>query len=175
MKLFHCIVVMGAAMGAGCGGAKVAATDRDAGGPDVSPGTGSSPDAACPDAGPLAPDPGCFYVGVCSGTPAAPLGPHDCAHPQQLQCNILGAPCTCDDGAPLAATDCATTAEFQCDDWALPCGCRCVPSAPASPLACGCDAGIPGDAAVACAQEIWQCHSYEPPVDCTCSYSVPIL
>jgi hypothetical protein len=172
MKLFHCIVVMGAAMGAGCGGGeKAVVPDRDAGGP--SPDAGSSPDAACAEAGALATAPGCFYSGGCSGTPAAPLGPLDCAHPQQLQCDIVGSPCTCDNGAPLAPTDCAATAQFQCVDWTLPCDCRCVPSAPPSPAACGCEAGAPDDAAVACFQGIWVCHSYEPPVGCVCS--VPIL
>lgn len=174
MKLFHCIVVMGAAMGAGCGGGeKAVAPDRDGGGPDVSPEAGSSPDGACTEAGGFATAPGCFYTGVCSGTPAAPLGPLDCAHPQQLQCDILGSPCTCDNGAPLVPTDCAATAQFECVDWTLPCGCRCVPMAPASPAACGCDAGAADDAAVACSYSIWACHSYEPPVGCVCS--VPIL
>jgi hypothetical protein len=175
MKLFHCIVVMGAAMGAGCGGRQEAvAPGRDDGGPDASVGGTSTLDAAC-ETGPFASGPGCQYVGVCtSGTPLAPLGPSDCAHPQQLQCS-LGVPCVCDKAAPLAPSDCPTTAQFQCDDWLLPCGCRCEPQAPASPLACGCDAGVPGDAAVTCQQGTWQCHSYEPPVGCECRYSVAIL
>ena len=160
MKLFHCIVVMGAAMGAGCGAREASSfPGPEDGGPDASPDA-PSPADACPDAGSFAPGPGCQYVGVCpAGTPLAPLGPFDCAHPQQLQCSFGASPCVCNAGAPLAPTDCATTAEFQCDDWALP---------------CGCDAGAPTDAGpVACLQDTWVCHSYEPPVDCLCS--VPIL
>jgi hypothetical protein len=175
MKLFHCIVVMGAAMGAGCGAREVSAFPPEDGGPDASP-DGESPADACPDAGSFLPGPGCQYVGVCpAGTPLAPRGPFDCAHPQELQCSYVSSPpCVCNAGAPLAPTDCATTAEFLCDDWTLPCGCRCAPQAPPSPEACGCDAGAPTDAGpVPCSRGIWYCHSYEPPVGCGCS--VPIL
>ncbi len=179
MKLFHCIVVMGAAIGAGCGGgAGVGGTNRpeggsDAGMPDAFSGAG---DAACvQDTGVgFGVTPGsCSYSGACRGTAAAPLGPQDCAHPQQLECNPGSPTCDCNASAPLVPTDCAATGQFFCDDWSQPCGCHCQASAPGDPSRCGCDAGVATDAAVSCGLETWVCHSYDPPVGCGCS--VPIL
>jgi hypothetical protein len=193
MKLFHCIVVMGAAMGAGCGGKEEVAgpvsgdagTDATSGSSSGSAGSSGSTseagglmfpqDAGCDSPPSFGSGPGCQYNGVCgAGTPQAPLGPHDCAHPQQLECNF-GMPCTCNTAAPLVPSDCPSTSEFHCDDWLRPCGCRCSPNAVPGPSACGCDGGAAADASQWCPGGVWQCHSYEPPVDCQCFPSVPIL
>ncbi len=192
MKLFHCIVVMGAAMGAGCGGegAPTASPVRDgaAGGPAGDGPLGSSEDAAVTDSGcfpetapPVngfsAPVPlGCEVAGPCDGTHEDPLGPGQCAHPQQLQCaNAPPYPtvstthgCTCNTTAPLVPTDCPQTTQFNCIDWTSPCGCWCEPNSPTAPSDCTHappEAGSP-----------WTCHSYDPPVGCEClTVPPPIL
>jgi hypothetical protein len=194
MKLFHCIVVMGAAVGAGCGGeaASVAAdpADGSAGGPASDRAAGRAPDGASqlgadggcsPDVGTesngfnLTVQVGCGYDDPCSGAPDDPLGPAQCTHPQQLQCanagpyRIVSTPhgCTCDTTAPLVPTDCPETTQFHCVDWTSPCGCWCDSSAPASSDACTAprpDAAPP-----------WTCHSYDPPVACVCVTIPPAI
>jgi hypothetical protein len=164
VKLFHCVVVMGAAIG--CGGAVESATgtpsagsdDAGARGPDATvaePETGR--DACDPNMGQgIAIPPGCFYRGECRGSPSAALGPADCEKPQQLDCTGPGG-CQCNPTSPLVPTDCARTEQFTCADWTQPCGCRCDVNAP-SPDGGTCQVF---------------CHSYDPPVGCWCS--VPIL
>lgn len=194
MKLFHCIVVMGAAIGAGCGGEAAPApsdpADGSAGGPASERSAGPGQD----DASQRASDSGCFpdggtssngfnftvpagcgYGDPCAGTPDDPLSPAQCAHPQQLQCSNAGPytsvstthGCTCDRTAPLAPTDCPETTQFHCVDWTSPCGCWCDPGAPASADAC---TGPRPDAAPP-----WTCHSYDPPVGCACFTLPPAI
>ena len=95
------------------------------------------------------------YVPVCErpggGSYDAPLGPGDCAYPEQFNCS--GSSCICDAEAPMEPTDCENTADFQCEDWLLPCGCTCVPGSPTTDETC------PGRL---------QCRSYDPPVGCGC-------
>ncbi len=194
VKLFHCIVVMGAAIGAGCGGeaAPITSGSRDgsAGGPASDGSAGQAQDAAgqaasdggcfpdgdSPGGFNSAPSPGCAYVDPCAGTLEDPLGPGQCAHPQQLQCGNFppyaqvstAHGCACDTTAPLVPTDCPHTSQFSCEDWTTPCGCWCVPDAPTAPSDC---TQPPPDAAVP-----WTCHSYDPPVGCAClTVPPPIL
>jgi hypothetical protein len=171
-KLFHCVVVMGAAVGAGCGGRQTATEGAD--------GSAASPDAAevaegggavsltsvdaC--AGPFLAGYGCSST--CRGTPDAPTSPLDCAHAQDLECDA--GTCQCDPAAPLAATDCPATGQFTCDEWSPLCGCRCNDAAVLDPAACCGDAGI--EAGSGCYNLNggleWSCQSYDPPVGCDC-------
>ncbi len=193
VKLFHCIVVMGAAMAAGCG----SATETGSHGPDASgvgtpkgdASTGGGDDGGSGDAtdctkvvnqfGPVI---GCSNLGSCRGTREAPSSPLDCDHPQQLQCGGASTPtgCVCADGAPLLPADCPNAAEFTCDDWTQPCGCACVTGAPTDASQC-CpilDASTPdaADAAPAptpACDTIWSCHTYDPPTGCACRMIPP--
>jgi hypothetical protein len=192
-KLFHCIVVMGAAMGAGCGSATEAGSHGpDASGVDTSKGDaspggagdGGTGDAAdCTNAvsqsGPVN---GCSNLGSCRGTREAPAHPFDCDHPQQLQCGSASTPtgCLCAGGAPLVPADCPNAAEFMCDDWTQPCGCTCVTGAPIDASQCcpTLDASAPdaADAAPSPAppcDQTWSCHTYDPPTGCACRMIPP--
>jgi hypothetical protein len=157
MKLFHCVVVMGAALSSGCGGSEAqesSTTTRSGLGDAASeadPGAnGDAADAACS----LQPfeSYGCSYAGSCRGSAASPMSPSDCDQPQQLQCTGTG--CRCDTAAPIAPRDCPHTEEFTCQDWSRSCGCSCSASAPLDGGACN---------------GVWSCHSYDPPVGCYCS------
>lgn len=172
LKLFHSVVVMGAALTA-CGGQSVEPTvlsdppsGGGSGGPSGVGGTGaaggvsggSAVGAGAGSGGTVIviepPVPLCERPG--GGSAEAPLGPADCAHPQEFTC---AGSCVCSTAAPLEPADCANTVEFHCLDWSLPCGCSCIAGSPTSDDAC------PGR---------WQCQSYDPPVGCGC-IAPPIL
>jgi hypothetical protein len=176
MKLFHCIVVMGAAMGEGCGGLEGISNGVE-GGVDASPPEANAGvdaarslfgDAACPFAG-------CYST--CTGTAAAPVSAQDCPQPQQLKCDADT--CTCDPTAPLEAGDCPQSGQFVCDDWATACSCRCNLDAGVDPVACCGDAAPALDAQAPCSnpttRQTWSCYSYDPPAGCDCTFVVPIL
>jgi hypothetical protein len=168
VKLFHCIVVMGAAMGSGCGPATLGPENREGPGTDGGTGLSAAPfdlDAACSSAS-LTIGFGCSSS--CRGTPDAPSAPRDCPFPQQLECD--GAACACDPTAPLGASDCAETGQFTCDDWSALCGCRCNTGAVLDAAACcGDDPIVVGPT---CFDEnatlSWSCESYDPPIGCDC-------
>jgi hypothetical protein len=152
MKLFHCVVVMGAAMGGGCGVEEDArtATSADADGSNDATALGTAGNDAS-----VIIDPACTGVSVC-------------AQPQQYQCD--GATCVCDPSSPLSPADCPQTAQFECTNFASNCGCRCNLEAGTDPLACCGDAGM--EAGAPCSNYNtylqWSCHSYDPPVGCDC-------
>jgi hypothetical protein len=179
MKLFHCIVVMGAAIGEGCGGEERTIAGAEAGHSDagdlVDASGASLESSTCPTPPSLEPAMGCSST--CRGTAAAPRSPQDCPQPQELQCGP--GTCTCDLTSPLQAGDCSQTGQFVCDDWTTPCGCRCNLDAGVDPVACCGDAAVAMDANVACGnpstRRAWSCYSYDPPVGCDCRIVVAIL
>jgi len=160
LKLFHCIVVMGAALG--CGSHESVGTSSP-GSPEDSGATDSAAakvdvveagDSCASGNGQFVVY-GCGYTGACPGTQSAPHGPADCDKPQQLDCTGLG-PCTCNSSSPLVPTDCAKTEQFDCAEWTAPCGCHCNLDAPL-PEAGTCQVF---------------CHSYDPPVGCYCAVAI---
>jgi hypothetical protein len=173
LKLFHCIVVMGAAIGSGCGSEETAAPSGAPDAPSDDPAVPAA-EGGCPGdgAGLSLSTSGCFSTDPC-GSAQAPLRPEDCAKPQQLICDPSDS-CRCDLGAPEVATDCPFTAQFDCADWLQPCGCQCDADAAVDPSACGCDAGTANDAAVLCPFGQWYCHTYDPPVGCECSRPIAV-
>jgi hypothetical protein len=176
MKLFHCIVVMGAAIGSGCGSKEEADPPGGSDGSSDGPAILTASEGGCQGDG----SEGFLYVVGCAsndpcGAPQAPRRPQDCPLPQELECNPVTSSCQCDLAAPLSATDCPLTAQFRCDDWLQPCGCKCVVDAALDPSACGCDTGAATDAASGCPGGTWACHSYDPPVGCECRIVVAIL
>jgi hypothetical protein len=188
-KLFHCVVVMGAAMGTGCGSTGLVTMDGggDAPGSAASSSGGGAAGGFGADGDPgdaaaqgcivqsaLGYNTGCTYPGTCRGTPDAAYGPNDCVHPQDLVCDPATAPtCQCVAGSPQSAADCPVPAQFTCDDWTLPCGCRCVPDAPTTASQCcpvadaGADAGDASAPPPYCATP-FTCHTYDPPTGCAC-------
>ena len=191
-KLFHCVVVMGAAVGTGCGSTALVTVDGggDASGSAASSGggggaaggfgadgdTGDAQAQGCSMQGFFAYGPGCEYAGTCRGTPDAAYRPDDCTHPQDLICGLPSSPtgCQCVAGSPQSAVDCPVPAQFTCDDWTLPCGCRCVPDAPTEASQCcptadaGADAGDASATPARYCATPFTCHTYDPPTGCAC-------
>ena len=131
MKLFHCIVVMGAALGCGDSADTTESTSQHGGNDGGTPESGTTTDAGADSTRcnvPMLEVYSCGYRGACPGTATAPHGPNDCELPQQFDCH-QGA-CTCNTSSPLVPTDCAATQDFHCDDWSAPCGCQCVANSP---------------------------------------------
>lgn len=167
--LFHSLVVMGAALGAACGGESVEADRSGAGGVAANTGGTSAlggSSGATPSGGSgavtitiMQPN-GCFYAGP-AGTLESPRGPADCATPSELECGLPGGSCRCNPEAPGTATDCERTQQFNCLDWSTFCSCRCDPAAPLDATACT-DPQAP-----------FTCYTYDPPVGCTCRYVAP--
>lgn len=162
-KLFHSVVVLGAALGTGCG--QTSGSESDAGGQSSSTGgaggqagsTGGLSIGGIIDV--TTPSPrSCDYVGGQRGTADAPLGPADCAAPEQLNCRFgaSSVECSCDPSAPMVPTDCATTTQFNC-----------VVFEATLRACCSCDLGAPADSSE-CSHG-WQCQSYDPPSGCRCN------
>ena len=175
LKLFHCIVVMGAAMGSGCGGNEEAPAPGTTDARSDDPSTPATTDADCPaEASPFQSPFGCYSTDPC-GSMQYPRSPKDCPSPQQLECNDP-AGCRCDLTAPLSPADCPIAAQFNCAVWGTPsCGCQCYADAALDPTACGCDGGASGDASAVCPYGLWECRSYDPPVGCECRIAIAIL
>ncbi|MDP9002776.1 MAG: hypothetical protein M3O46_22025, partial [Myxococcota bacterium] len=140
MKLFHCVVVMGAAIGNNaCGGE--ATTDpgapRDAGGSNDATASATTGQESGIILSNCTAATACFFS-TCSGPAAAPHSSQDCPRAQQFRCD--GAACGCDPSAPLTPTDCPATAQFSCGASNPPCGCYCNLEAGIDPAACCGDA-----------------------------------
>jgi hypothetical protein len=185
-KLFHGVVVMGAALGAGCGMSKpdepssTAGSSGDGGTSALAGGGGAAGSAQSGSGGGAAVGTGgTDVINICNdgsvgctqpggGTPMNPLGPSDCAMPQQFipayQCGGANTASRCDTTAPLTPSDCAHTYQFVCADWSSNCGCRC-------------DSTAPGDVSVCTAgrSPMLLCYSYDPPVGCSCVYLAPAI
>ena len=168
-KLFHSVVVLGAALGSGCGqaasfepgaqggqaGSTGGAAGQASGGSGPVLGIGGSTQTIGTTSGPRS----CDYAGSERGTAEAPLGPADCPVPEQFSCKAGSSgftECSCDPGAPIVPTDCASTTQFDC-----------FPFAPEKRACCHCDASAPVDES-ACSHG-WSCQSYDPPVGCRCN------
>lgn len=167
MKLFHCVVVLGAAVG-GCGArSSEPSTRSEAGSGGAAEQSGNSPGGAVTaaggsgavsaggSAGSLFVDPDPLYP-YCHRTrradddPNAPAEPADCSAPQQFICDQI---CRCQTSAPLVPTDCANPSQFTCLEREPDCGCVCDPTGPLTEQDCS---------------HGWSCVSYDPPVDCQC-------
>ncbi len=155
-RLFHTVVVVGAAFAPGCGGKVVFDGTGGAGGSGVGNGAGNGSTAQGPN--------GSSSKGATASTgssdPCQSVDPSTCASPAQYTCapcgEGFGMKCVCDTKAPLKPTDCVTTADFHCQSYMPFTGCTCVPGSPTS--------------ASQCADSLYfQClGGFSPPVGCDC-------
>ena len=170
-KMFHVLVVMGAALG--CARRPIAdsaaSESSEGGSSDASSAAGSSSVATSTtststSAGSSTEASASTAAGTSTAgtsattTTGAPDDPTDCRHPQQFLCDSYNPPvgCVCDPDAPLSPEDCEETAQFSCADPWFPIGCVCDPSLPTGPEACR----VPS---------AFNCVSYGPVfVDCRC-------
>lgn len=168
-KLFHSVVVLGAALGsAACGEAANSEPGAQGGQPSSSSGAGGQASGglgpilgsggATLVIGIMSPPRSCDYAGSERGTAEAPLGPADCPVPEQFSCKSVTSrvECSCDTSAPIVPTDCPSTTQFDC-----------FPFDPAKRACCRCEASAPSDES-ACSRG-WSCQSYDPPVGCRCN------
>ncbi|MBK7585130.1 MAG: hypothetical protein IPI67_33690 [Myxococcales bacterium] len=185
-RLFHAIVVMGAALGASaCGGrseSDSSGTDAGNGGSSGVGGVGGVGGAL--DAG--GPDPSdcdlpaqfkceSYFPHVnCQCDTTAIAQPSNCEHSSQFVCEWCSCPpggiclcspylaassiltCKCDPNKPSGPDACASTAEFFCNQWGPPWS------------DCYCFKGVPASAADCPGTGQWTCHSYSPPIGCKC-------
>lgn len=105
MKLFHGIVVVGAAIG--CGADAAMGDSPVAENPAVDHGSPERTDATVP--------------------PPATLTAADCDSPQQFRCTLqhVHVDCYCEAEAPLSAEACPTYGRFVCESYDPPTGCQC--------------------------------------------------
>jgi hypothetical protein len=154
-RLFHSLVVVGAALGAGGCSSTVDTQNAGAGGGSASGGQdggatsgaggaggagGADAGADAGDAGPIddagqCPSATQFFCEwtpdgtVCHCDPTAPAGPEACAHTQDFHCNEytpVYTGCTCRPGSPLTAADCPDPQFFVCAVQDPPIGCDCL-------------------------------------------------
>lgn len=182
-KMFHVLVVMGAALGGAC-------TTRPLGdGTSEGPSSGVTTDTSQTTSGSTS-DPGNTVTSTTTtSTTEAPTtgatiaaatdassgaastgvidGPEDCAAPQQLHCESYEPPtqCVCDPEAPLSPDDCPFSQQFTCAAWwnTPPWGCVCDLDAPLGPEACP----VPS---------AFNCTPWEPEwtgCSCECGYGPP--
>ena len=154
-RLFHSLVVLGAAIGAGCG-ASVEATSGDtegatAGGGGAAAGGGQGGGAASTtgDGG---------FIGTSTGTTSTVIDdPSDCEHPSQFVCGLCpDCGCICDPQAPAAPEDCASTTDFHCQSYTPEyVTCYCYPESPDKPEDCQ-------------DPEYFYCAIEDPPIGCHC-------
>jgi hypothetical protein len=172
MKLFHCVVVLGAvggcaprgpepwtpsetgnsgAAGQGAGGhSGMATANGSASGTSGTGGTGGAGGGGPLITIPPAQVPYCHRVRSPQDDPEQPAEPADCAAPQQFICDQT---CHCQANAPLVPTDCAASSQFACVETQPDCGCMCDTDRPISEATCA---------------HGWFCLSYDPPVSCEC-------
>lgn len=144
-RLFHAIVVVGAALG-GCGGKTDAPEgSRDAGvGSDRDPRGNDRVDAGADAA-----------VATCAGPVTAP---EQCASPADFFCEFCSPNvrrCRCDPTAPDDPTLCEKTQDYHCESYEPMTGCRCVKGSPATEADCASPA-------------FFSCRVDEPPIGCDC-------
>ncbi|MFZ5895773.1 MAG: hypothetical protein ACOY0T_32250 [Myxococcota bacterium] len=154
-KLFHCIVVLGAAVGA-CGGKQESnqpeVGGQGSGGAQASGGgTGAGGSGACGGSSAITIW-NCGRPRTACDDPNVVINASDCNAPQQYDCN--SGKCVCNENAPVVPTDCAHTAQFNCASHSPECACYCDVDAPLDPASCRTGA--------------WECTSYDPPVGCYC-------
>lgn len=152
-RFFHTLVVLGAALGAGCGGALDAPTDDDASATGGS-AAGGSPAASGGSSGGTSAAGGNVATGGVLVEPPSETGwpfSTDCQTEQQ-SCDDSGcgglpaSPCLCEPERPLAASDCPSGQDFVCRaervwvgdlDVEVRFGCSCV----TRETACDCSNG----------------------------------
>ncbi|UQA57535.1 hypothetical protein [Polyangium aurulentum] len=150
-RLFHSIIVLGAAIGNGCSGnVEIPGNAGGAGGESASAsGTGggsSSSSSASSSSG-----------GADGGVVDDPF---DCAHSTQFFCqDVLGQTvCNCDPTAPAGIDGCDKTQDLHCQQYMpVVTGCKCVAGSPATQADCG----DPDQFYFTCAID-------EPPIGCHC-------
>lgn len=173
-RLFHVLVMMGAALGGGCTSRPVGDTDAGTGGTgqastggtaDPTTGGPAATTATATTGEPATTGPAGTSTGVVDPSGGSSTGgpidePEDCAAPQQFKCESYepNTHCTCDPNAPLTPDDCAHPAQFFCEGWWLfpQTGCFCDEDAPLKPEDCP----VPS---------AFNCSEYDPEfVSCQC-------
>lgn len=151
-RLFHALVVVGAGIGAGCGGQSRAKADR--------PANQELPPVVLADDGGVIPRPDVFW-------------PNQCASYAQFRCDRYSPleSCRCDATAPTGPDACGGNARFFCEAVVCPpgetcasrnnVGCECRPDAPLAPEDCP---GGPGQ---------FECRYDEPRESCSCNPERP--
>ncbi len=157
-RLFHSIVVVGAAIGAaGCPSTVTQEGTSSGTGGSGGSGTGSSSSTSTGSAG------GSSTGGGGQGGSSGITQPSDCPSTTQFFCDFTpnGTVCYCDMDAPLGPEACENTQDFQCEQYQPDyVGCHCDPNAPLVPEDC------PPSFFFACAIKM-------PPIGCQCL--VPIV
>ena len=177
-RLFHTVVVIGAALGVGCGGNSRTRADE----PEDEP---LPPVVVAEDGGVVQP-PDAFW-------------PTECASYSQFRCDRYSPleGCVCDRAAPLGPEDCGGAQRFFCGARVCPPGetceslnnvaCRCEPDAPLTPddcpegagqfecigheptlRSCSCDPLRPGVPESCPTTDAFVCQSYSPVYECQC-------
>jgi hypothetical protein len=151
-RLFHTVVVVGAAIGVGCGGQS---RTKDDGSVD-----GELPPVVLADDGGVIPRPDAFW-------------PNQCASYAQFRCDRYSPleGCRCDETAPAGPNDCGGNARFFCESFVCPpgetcanrknVGCECRADAPLTPEDCP---DGPGQ---------FECTYTDPPESCSCDPERP--
>jgi hypothetical protein len=151
-RLFHSIVVLGAALGAGCSSNVETIGGQSASGSGGAGGAGGEGGAA-----------GSTGEGGAGGSGGQGGGgpviddASDCPSASQFQCDYVDDKlvCLCDPNAPAGPEACEQTADFHCWQYEPEyVTCECVPGSPAKAEDCG--------------DDYWYCSYYEPPVGCQC-------
>lgn len=180
-RLFHTVVVIGAAIGAGCGGHSSTSTrERD---------DEPLPPVVVAEDGGIVPHPDAFWPTECASysqfrceryrplegcvcDPEAPLGPDDCGGAPRFFCDARVCPpgetcgytnnvdCRCDPAAPLTSDDCSEGAgQFECLDYGAFQSCSCDPERPGTPEDCP-------------TTDAFVCQSYAPMYACSCDPNI---
>jgi len=190
-RMFHALVVMGAALGGGCG--PVAAPSKGTSSGDGSssstapvdpsaattamtatsatPGTTTSAGttSSTGEATTTTPVTGSGATTLVETTGPGPIdSPDDCAAPQQFKCTLIDdvMVCACDADAPLGPEDCDGAGQFYCAQPWLdpPIGCFCNPDAPRGPDDCA-------------SPNNYNCQNFNDPTPaqcrCDCEYDAP--
>jgi hypothetical protein len=158
-RLFHSLVVLGAAIGAGCGGHVETSSGTTEGGTAAGGGGGSA--AAGGQGGGAATTTGDGgFIGTSTGTAGTGTvidDPSDCEHPSQFECYLCpDCGCECNPDLPAAPEDCGSTTDFHCDMYTPEyVTCHCYPEAPDKPEDCP-------------DQEYFYCAIEDPPIGCYC-------
>jgi len=183
-RLFHGIVVMGAALGCGGRSERVGAEGATGQGGARSGTAGAGPASGAPNTGAGAA--GAAAGGAAAGGAAGRAviaGPKDCAYYAQFDCadpdfwrncQVFTPPptcstdeanlnCFCNANAPQTAEDCPRTQQFTC--WGYyeqtVVGCRCDPNAPLAATDC---AGT----------QQYHCRDLAPEAGCECNLDAPL-
>ncbi|MEZ4300665.1 MAG: hypothetical protein R3B70_37355 [Polyangiaceae bacterium] len=155
-RLFHSLVVLGAAMGAGCDphvevpGA-TGGSGGGQGGSGASTSMGGSTGTTSGSVGPGSTG----STGSGTTTDSYAKDPSDCEYTSQFACNAEGT-CHCDPSLPKGPEDCLSTADFSCLEY-MPeyVTCYCYEPAPDKPEDCD-------------DPTFFHCAIDNPPIGCYC-------